>query len=284
MNFLKTSPVSVRIQRLRFRPASRLLLVLAACWLGVGNPARAVEEELPKAEDILDQHVKATGGKEAYQKMHNRIIKGTMEMVGMGIKAPLTTYSAAPNKHYFLMESQSIGKFESGFDGEVAWEINTMQGPRIKKGEERALAVREGTFNSELHWRELYEKAECVGAETVNDKECYRVVMTPKEGAPETRYYDQESHLLVKVAMTVKTPMGEIPVEAFVSDYKEVDGVLFAHKTEQTMVGQKQALVIESIEHNVDLPADRFQLPEQVQALAKKQVVPESAEKAAENE
>jgi len=284
VNFLKTSPVSVRIQRLRVQPASRLLLVLAACWLGMGNPARAVEEELPKAEDILDQYVKATGGKEAYQKTHNRVVKATMEIVGMGIKAPLTEYSAAPNKSYVIMESESIGKSEGGFDGEVAWEMSTMLGARIKKGEERALAVREGTFNSELHWRELYEKAECVGAETVNDKECYKVVMTPKEGAPETRYYDRETHLLVKVAMTAKTPMGEIPIEGLVSDYKEVDGVLFPHKTELIMVGQKRALVIESIEHNVDLPADRFELPEQVRALAEKQVVPASAEKSAEDE
>ena len=270
MNSLSRHLISVRVGRFRFLPVVILLAALAACWSGLTNPARADEAELPTGEAIIKQYIEATGGKAARKSIHNRVTKGRFEIVGMGIEAPVTTYAAAPDKSYFLMESPSMGKYESGFDGEVAWEINTMQGARIKKGEERALAVREGTFYAELHWRELYEKAECVGVESVNDRPCYKVVMTPKEGKPETRYYDKETHLLVKLTMTAPTPMGDIPVEATPGDYKEVDGILIPHRAESMVFGQKRILVSESIEHNVEMPADRFELPEGVKVLLKK--------------
>ena len=270
MSFLNTSFVSARRRRFLFLPAGLSVWALVVFWLSASDGVQAQEADLPTGEAIIEQYIEATGGKATRKSIHNRVTKGRFEIVGMGIEAPVTTYAAAPDKSYFLMESPSMGKYESGFDGEVAWEINTMQGARIKKGEERALAVREGTFYAELHWRELYEKAECVGVESVNDRPCYKVVMTPKEGKPETRYYDKETHLLVKLTMTAPTPMGDIPVEATPGDYKEVDGILIPHRAESMVFGQKRILVSESIEHNVEIPADRFELPEEVKVLLKK--------------
>src|SRR5207244_5415425 len=39
----------------------------------------AYGQNLPKGEELLDKYVVATGGKEAYEKCKNRLIKGTME-------------------------------------------------------------------------------------------------------------------------------------------------------------------------------------------------------------
>ncbi len=61
--------------------------------------------------------------------------------------------------------------------------------------------------------------------------------------------------------------MGTFPVEIFLSDYREVDGVLLSHKSRRVGSGQEMLIIIESIKHNVDLPKDRFKLPEEIQAL-----------------
>ena len=42
---------------------------------------------------------------------------------------------------------------------------------------------------------DLYTKVETTGVETVNNQPCYRVVMTPPKGKPETRYFDQKTGL-----------------------------------------------------------------------------------------
>ena len=245
---------------------SILPALVLVCLLGP-NVLRAQEDKLPKAETILDKYVEVTGGKTAYAKLTNRVTKATMELLGQGLQFSLTIHGARPNKMYTLMESEAFGKMERGTDGEVVWEMNVMTGPQIKEGEERALVLRGAAFDAVTHWRKLYKKAECVGVGTVADKPCYKIVLTPKEGQPETRYYDKESNLLVKTELTLTLPTGTIPFESYASDYKRVDGILIPHKARVVVMGSERVMTVDSIEHNVKMPKDRFKLPEDIQAL-----------------
>ena len=88
----------------------------------------AYGQNLPKGEELLDKYVAATGGKEAYEKCKNRLIKGTMEFAGAGIKGELTIYQTRPNKMYLEVNLQGIGKIEQGTDGQTVWERNAITG------------------------------------------------------------------------------------------------------------------------------------------------------------
>jgi hypothetical protein len=242
------------------------MLILA----GLSGPriVRAQDVKLPPGEAVLDRHVQATGGKAAYAKVHNRVTKGTLEMVGQGIKFSMTSYAARPNKMYAVMESETFGKIEKGSDGQVAWELGLMTGPVVKEGEERALMLRGATFDAVPDWRKLYKQAECIGLEPVDGRACYKVVLTPRDGASgETRYYDQETHRVAMIEMSLELPSGTIPMELYPSDYRQVDGILISHKTRVVVLGTERLMTTESVEHNVKLPADRFALPEEIQAL-----------------
>ena len=61
--------------------------------------------------------------------------------------------------------------------------------------------------------------------------------------------------------------MGSVPVEAFPTEYKAVDGVSLPHLTTIKVMGQTRSVRIDSVEHNVDLPGDRFDLPADIQAI-----------------
>jgi hypothetical protein len=113
----------------------------------------------------------------------------------------------------------------------------------------------------------MYEKAECVGIEMLSGKPAHKVVLTPRDGKPQSFYFDQASKLLAKVELTVENPMGTIPVETFLEDYRSIDGVLLPHKSRVVAMGQDRLLTTESVEHNVDLPPDRFDLPEEIRAI-----------------
>ncbi len=258
------------LARARLVPALLPTLLLAGlCAAGALLSAGCATT--PKAEAILDKYVEVTGGKAAYGKLNDRVSKATFEMAAQGIRADLTVYGARPNKLYTLFESDVLGKIEKGTDGNVAWELNVMTGPQLKEGDELTFFMREATFDAATQWRKLYKKVECVGLETIDDNPCYKVVLTPAEGAPLTRYYDQQSGLLVKVEMSITTPMGTIPFESYVSDYKPVDGVLFPHKVRVLVMGTERLITTQSIEHNVKMPKDRFKLPEDIQVLVEKQ-------------
>ena len=247
----------------------RAALLLSAAFALTTRPARA-DDPLPKAETVLDQYVEATGGKAAYEKVKNRVSKGTFEVEGANVKGKVVAYQAPPNKMKTEVDLGGFGKITEGCDGTVAWEVNPITGDRVVEGDEKAEKLLHNTFNGELHWKEMYEKAECTGVEDVAGKPAYKVVLTPKVGKPSTEYYDKASHLQVKAVSTVKSPMGEIQVEMFPADYKKVDGVLIAHKVTQKMLVQTIVITMDEIKQNVDLPPDVFKLPDAIKELVDK--------------
>lgn len=268
-------PTNTNLTCIRAKLRPRLIMatlptLVLVCLLGP-SLAAAQDEKLPKAETILDKYVEVTGGKAAYAKVKNRVTKSTLDIPAQGMKFNMTIYGARPNKMYILTESEALGKMEKGVDGKVAWEVNMMTGPQVKEAEERDLMLRMATFNAAVHWRKLYKKVECVGIETVNEKPCYKIVLTPETGDPETQYYDKESNLLVKTEMNLKLAMGTIPLESYSSDYKQIDGILFPHKAKALLMGTERIMTTESIEHNVKLPPDRFKLPAEIQELVDQQ-------------
>ena len=182
---------------------------------------------MPKAETILDRYVEVTGGKAAYQKHTHEKMTGTIPSPRSGMTGKLTRYAMAPDKEYSVLQLGPIGKIESGFSDGVAWEKNAITGPRVKSGDEKDQAEREARFNAQVEWRKVFPKVETTGSESVNGEDCYKVSLTPPPGKPETQYYSKKSGLLLKTAATAVSPMGEVPVEVEVSDYKNFDGVLY---------------------------------------------------------
>jgi hypothetical protein len=241
-----------------------LALTFVACLvLSAADP-------LPKGETILDKYIEVTGGKAAYEKKRTEISSAEMEFVGKGVKASMTIYHAEPNKSYSVVEIDGIGKIEEGTDGSVVWERSALKGPRVKTGEERAVSLRAADIHHDTRWRDFFQKVECTGIEPIDGRICYRVVLTPKDGQPETRYYDKQSFLLVRTNMIMKNEMGEIPAESVVGDYKKVDGVLTPFLIKQKVLGQEFTVTLKSVQTNVPIPKERFALPDDVKVLAAK--------------
>lgn len=249
----------------RYLPSRSGLLAMLA-----GIAALAAAQSLPTAEYVLDRFVEATGGKAAYEKLHNEEIRGTVTVAGAALGGTVVSRAAAPNKSRTVMEIAGLGTMEEGTDGAIAWELSAVQGPRIKTGEELAAALREAAFNAPVRWRELYAKAEVAGVEEIEGRPCYKVLLTPPVGKPVTHYYDRESGLLAKVAMVAASPMGDVPVEIFMGDYREVAGVRVPHSLRQRVISQEIRIAIESVRYNIDLPANAFEPPAEVRALTAK--------------
>jgi hypothetical protein len=276
---------------------SYALLALCLLW---GN-AFAGEEELPKADEVLAQYLEATGGLEAYDQVKNRKTESTMEMAQMGLKMSFTIIAAKPNKVYTLMESDMMGKTESGCNGEECWENSVMRGPVLKEGKEKETMIRESLLDRWAQWKKIYEKAECVGLEDVDGKSCYKLQLTPvpleeekdtgkengsspsasappPEGSGEEAkkpthdfaYFDKESHLLIQLDKTQEGPMGAMTIQFYLSDYREVDGLLLPFKNIMKSMGQEMVFTTTKIEQNLDLEEDPFTLPEDIQALVDK--------------
>lgn len=247
---------------LRFK-AMRFTLLLFSSIL----PSLAADEALPAAATVLDRYVEVTGGKSAYEKHKTEVETGKLEFGGLGLTGTLSGYSAEPGLHYSSLDLEGVGKIEMGVSGGVAWENNSISGPRVKTGEEKLQAMRDARINAPYHWRELYSKAETTGAETVDGEDCYRVVLTPAEGKPVTMYFGKKSGLMKKTTLIATSPQGDIPAETLVSGYREFSGVLMPTKMTQKAVGQEFTITIEDVKVNQEIPPARFELPAEIKAL-----------------
>jgi len=223
-------------------------------------------EILPSGEEIIERSIKQIGGREAFAKINNRLIKGTVE-IGQ-FKATTTTYQAKPNKYYtgtkFEVDSATI-TVEQGTNGEVVWELHSMTGPRIIEGQEKALMLLQFNFD-ETNYKQCYDKIECVGMERVEGEICYKVIQTPRQAIPITVYYSKESGLAVKSTYTLEHQK----VEGLTSDYREVGGIQYPHHEVLKDMNNELHIIVESIEHNVEIPKDRFDVPEAVQKILKR--------------
>ncbi len=238
--------------------------------LGMLGGVLVAAQALPKAETILDRYVEVTGGKAAYEKHTRDTMTGTISFPAQGLSGKLTRYAMAPDKEYSVVELGPIGKIESGFSNGVAWEKSAILGPRVKRGEELEQAAREARFNEQVDWRKSFPKVETIGSETVNGEECYKVVLTPPMGKPQTRFYSKKSGLLLKTAAIAVSPMGEVAVEVEVGDYKNFDGILYPTRSKQKAGAQQMEITITGVSLDPPIPGELFELPADVKTLIDK--------------
>jgi hypothetical protein len=237
--------------------------VMMLAW---GAAVIAWGADLPSADSLLERYVEATGGRKAYDARKSEIMRGTVEYSALGVKGTVVRWEAQ-GLYRMHMEFPGIGAMEAGVKGGIAWERSDLLGPRVKEGVERAEALREAEMSAEAKWRDLYRKVETTGEETVDGEECYKVTLTPDEGAPETMFLSKKSGLALKMMGTATTQLGEVTLEVFFKSYKNFGGILEPVQVIEKTAGQQITFTVDQIEANPAIPASQFDLPAEVAAL-----------------
>ena len=103
-----------------------------------------------------------------------------------------------------------------------------------------------------------------LGKEEVEGTEAWALKVTKASGDEVTLYLDAEYYIEFKSKEKREVQGNEIEFETVIGDYKEVDGLLFAHSMEIAMGGTPaaQVITIEQIELGVEIADDRFTMPE----------------------
>lgn len=214
------------------------------------------------AEQILDRAVAATGGRAAYARIRSTEARGTISLTAQNIKGSYVIRAKAPNKFVTTQTIQGIGETAQGFDGKIGWAKDPFLGLRTLAGEELAQMRDQAAFNADTRWKAIYPKVEALGIGKVGETPAYRVRLTPKQGAPQVRYFDAKTFLLLRVDTIVVSPQGKIPTESYLSDYRVVDGVKVPFKTRQVVPNTAEVeLLMTSVRNNVPIPDAAFALP-----------------------
>jgi hypothetical protein len=172
----------------------------------------------------------------------------------------IQVYEKAPNMSAVVVDIGGM-QIRQAFDGTVAWEDNPQTGMREKTGVELAQARREATFNPELKMKQLYPKMTVRGREKVGAADAWVVDAVPAEGTAVVFYFDAESGLPLRMDSSQDTPQGAMLIQAYLEDYRVVDGVKVAHTLRQVTPMFTMTMRLTEVKHNVTLDDKMFKKP-----------------------
>lgn len=195
------------------------------------------------AQKVIDNHINAIGGAANIKKTKTELIK--MEANLGGYKIELTSKKMYPKKSGYIKSSESVlvnGTMlvqKKVFDGEKGYTTSMAGGGDITGEELEELKI-ENTPFLDLRYEELGYKLTLEGIDVVNGKDAYKIILTDPKGNKTTYYYDATTWMLLKKEGVQKSKEGEVAYSTTFDDYKEVNGVKYAHRViseagEQTM-------------------------------------------------
>ncbi len=230
------------------------------------------QDKLPDAQALLDQYFSTT---QEFNLATTLLLAGEVSLKNLPIQGKLTMYTEKGGKLYRRIEFPAIGKLETGSDGKVAWERDLSSAVRMvpKAETQRNFFGLDPTIAQ--NWKTQFS-LETIGNETVDGHSCFAVRMTPLgAGRPVTIWLDAATGLLRKLTSTVHNAAGDVTVTQLIRDYREEDGTMVPHQFE-IVSGTPMLIDLKEIKINADLPADVFELPDDVRALAAESKVPPS--------
>ena len=244
--------------------ASRRLLI-AGLLLGCVQTASA-----QTADEIVERHLAAIGGRAALAKLTARSNVGTISLttpVGE-LSGPIEVVSQKPNKERTLitLDLSSVGAgqmtVDQRFDGKTGYVIDSLQGDRDMAGDQLE-ALKNGDFPTPLlTYKEKGISVKLAGKEKVGDRDAYLLILEPKTGPAMRQYIDAENYLLIRAVLTVDTPQtGKFEQTTDLLDYRDVDGFKVPFQIKATSNVQNFVVTLTKVEHNKPIDDSLFAKP-----------------------
>jgi hypothetical protein len=228
----------------------------------VVHDGHAIENSgsLPAIDEVLNKYEDAMGGAAALNAVTTRVIKGTVDVVGISRGGTFETYMVGPNKTLSVVQAQPLGTVKVGYNGRVGW-MQTAAGVRTLKDVELRSVQSDAEFYDGLRLKNSYAKVSLLGKSKIGYRDVYVVELQPATGTADRLYLDAESYVPVRLN-TVRVQGGVVlPVEIYFDDWREVDGVKAPYSVTQSFPKRTVVLTVREIRSNVTLESKLFERP-----------------------
>lgn len=225
------------------------------------------------ADEIIEKHLAASGGRDALAKVNSRISSGTISLttpVG-DLKGTIELSQKRPNKTRTLIkiDASAIGggqiTSDQRFDGTSGYVIDSFNGNRDITGDQLE-AMKAGSFPTPfLNYKDTGMTASVGTQEKVGTRDAYVVQLKPKTGPGVKAYFDAENFMLVKTIITVNVPQLGGPIDQVVefSDFHDIDGIKIPYVTKSANPVQTVVATVTDVKQNVDIDDSSFSKPAQ---------------------
>src|SRR5262245_7001479 len=133
------------------------------------------------ADEVMDKHLAAIGGREALTKITSRTMNGSIALSTPAgeVTGTIQVFNKAPNKARSVIKvdlSQfGVGELvvDQRFDGNVGYVLDSMNGNRDITGAQLDNMKNAGFPTALLNFKERFSKAELMPDEKVGDRDTY---------------------------------------------------------------------------------------------------------------
>jgi outer membrane lipoprotein-sorting protein len=225
-------------------------------------------------DEILSKYFENTGGIEKWKSIQNVKMTGTGKQGGMEIPLVILQLKDGRQMTSFSLQGKEIK--QGVYDGHSLWSHNFANMKAEKSDAEATENFKQtiGEFPDPfLNYKERGLKVELLGKETVDGTETFKIKLTKKpikvDGTPTDDisfyYFDAENFVPIMTESEIKSGQGKgMVVQNKMSDYQDVNGLMFPFSMAQGVKGQQQGgfqMTISKIEVNLKVDDKEFAFP-----------------------
>jgi len=215
---------------------------------------------LPSVDDVVNKYMQAIGGAAAVNAVTSRVVKGTLDVVGVSRGGTFESYTVAPNKSLSIIQPAPTETIKTGYNGQIGW-MQTGTSIRLLKAAELEATKNDADFYGILNPKRNYAKLTLVGKSKIGYREVYVIDMQPLSGAVDRLFLDAESYLPVRMN-TVRLYNGtSVPVEIYYDDWREAGGLKLPHVLTHSFQKRTMTLTVKEIKNNVPIDPKMFEKP-----------------------
>ena len=183
-----------------------MLVAAGLCWTS--------SAQAQTADEIVEKHLAALGGRAVLSKATTQVAKGTVAVStqAVDLSGTVEIYRKTPNRSRSLVriDLSAVGGTEvvvdQRCDGKSGFLHNSMQGDREISGDQLQGMLNANFPSPLLAYKESGAKVDLVGREKIGDRAVIVLQYTPKAGPSSKNYFDAETYLLVRNVVAVDVP------------------------------------------------------------------------------
>ncbi|HET9789445.1 MAG TPA: hypothetical protein VFP47_20085, partial [Pyrinomonadaceae bacterium] len=239
-----------------------LLLIAITASPALAQKTASLPKKLPSADKIVDNYLKAIGGKKAAASHKDTTYEWIVQLNDQPIGTGRTQRKAPTSERWELTFGN--GKIVSATNARSAWEIGLDNRPRTLTGPESNAAKLRASLDSSrlINFKKANVLARAVSLGDLGSEPAYIVEFSMRNGARFHYYFSVKSGLLTKITGDVRK------TRVVFEDYRAEQGILEPHRVRMNVDGSGElTLLLQTVKFDTGVDDRTFDPPEATESL-----------------
>ena len=219
----------------------------------IDKPAEVKADESVKTTDkvsafnIVEDYLKAIGGKEEVKKVNSLSATISLEMQGRSFTGSEKIMS--PNKHLTELKMGEMIIMRSVFDGTKGYQQQGPQKNDLNEGETKEALDDKGVI-PQLYYIGADYKTEYIGSGKIGEETTYRLKVVMPSGRLSIQEYSSKTGLLLREETTTKDADTDTPLTIEYKNYKKAGNIMMPYEITRNEGGQEYTIIYTDIKIN----------------------------------